>query len=86
MFLFYLKYSPIKFQPDHVLTPRDTYGFSTVGKFDKFVFKKIDWDNDKLIYPRSLIVGTDEEIPDEANIIKEVYGTNDYKYFQVVAN
>ena len=86
LFLFYLKYSPIKFQPDHVLTPRDTYGFSTVGKFDKFVFKKIDWDNDKLIYPRSLIVGTDEEIPDEANIIKEVYGTNDYKYFQVVAN
>lgn len=92
LFLFYgatedpLKYSPAKFQSDHALTRRDIYGFSTVNSFDKFVFKKIDFEEDRKEYPKSLIVGSDNEIPDEANIVTEIYGTNGYKYFQVVAN
>jgi 4-amino-4-deoxy-L-arabinose transferase-like glycosyltransferase len=86
LFLFYLKYPPEKFQDGHALTAPDRYGFSTVATFDKFEFKDIDWDVDKLQYPNSLIVGTDEDIPDEVNIVEEIYGINGYKYFQIVAN
>ena len=86
LFLFYLKYSPEKFQRDHILTPRDKFGFSTVRNFDKYVFKSVEWDVDQPKNPNSLIIGTDEEIPDEANIVKEIYGSNGYKYFQIVAN
>ena len=86
LFLYYLKYPPEKFQKEHVLTPRDKYGFSTVRNFDRFVFKPIDWDNDRQNFPDSLIIGTDEEIPKEANIVKKIYDSNDYLYFEVVAN
>jgi len=86
LMLFYLKYSPSDFQNDHVLTPRDNFGFSTVRTFGKFKFKEINWDIDQPLFPNSLIAGTDEEIPDEANIIEEIYGTNGYKYFEVVEN
>lgn len=86
LFLFYMKYPPEKFQLDHKLSPRDSYGFSTVRKFDKYEFRSIVWDVDQPKNPNSLIIGTDQEIPKEANVVKEVYGTNGYKYFKVVAN
>ncbi len=86
LFLFYLKYPPNKFQHEHFISPRDTYGFSTVTSFANFEFKKIIWDEDRINYPGCLIVGTDQEIPDETNIVKEIYGSNGYKYFQIVAN
>ena len=86
LFLFYLKYPPDMFQKEHELTARDKFGFSTVRAFDRFEFRSIEWDTDQPTNPNSLIIGTDEEIPDEANIVKEIYGTNGYKYFQVVAN
>ena len=86
LFLFYLKYPPEKFQKDHILTERDGFGFSTVRAFDKYEFRSINWDVDKPRNPNSLIIGTNEEVPDEANIIGEIYGTNGYKYFDVVAN
>lgn len=86
LFLFYLKYPPETFQNYHFLTGQDKYGFSTVGEFDKFVFKQIDWGADKLVYRNSLIVGTDDEIPPEANIIERIYGTNGHMYFEIVAN
>ena len=86
LFLFYLKYSPVIFQKDHFLSARDSFGFSTVRDFDKFEFRPISWDTDQPNNPNSLIVGTDQNIPDEANIIKEIYGSNGYKYFEVVAN
>jgi 4-amino-4-deoxy-L-arabinose transferase-like glycosyltransferase len=86
LFLFYLKYPPGEFQKSHKLSERDNYGFSTVEKFDKFVFKPIKWDTDKLDYSRSLIVGTDDDIPTEANVIENIYGSNGHKYFEVVAN
>lgn len=86
LFLFYLKYPPGKFQEEHFLTSRDGFGFSTVRAFDKYEFRSINYDVDQPENPGSLIIGTDEEIPDEANIIKEIYGSNDYKYFEIVAN
>lgn len=86
LFIFYMKYPPDKFQNDHALTYRDEYGFSTVRRFEKYEFKSIDWDYDQPNNPNSLIIGTPEEIPDEANIVKEIYGSNGYKYFKVVAN
>ncbi len=86
LFLFYLKYPPQDFQKEHVLTPRDKYGFSTVNSFDKYIFKGIDWDVDKVKYPNSLIVGTDKEIPNEANIVDRIYGSNGNLYFKTVAN
>lgn len=85
-FLFYLKYPPEKFQKEHTLSPRDKYGFSTVRDFDKFHFQTIDFYEDRRDKPNFLIVGTDEEIPDEANIVKRIYGTNEYLYFKAVAN
>lgn len=86
LFLFYLKYPPEKFQLEHDLTPRDKFGFSTVKSFGEYYFMTIDYDKIRPEYPNSLIVGTDKEIPDEANVVKEIYGTNGYKYFQVVVN
>lgn len=86
LFLFYMKYPPHEFQNNHTISEKDEYGFSTVRNFDKYVFKQIDWDADKLIYRDSLIIGTDEEIPNKANITKRVYGSNKYLYFEIVEN
>jgi len=86
LFLFYMNYKPQNFQGNHKLTAKDNYGFSTVDEFDKYVFKQIEWETYNLAFKNSLIVGTDDEIPLEANIVKEIYGTNGYMYFEVVAN
>jgi 4-amino-4-deoxy-L-arabinose transferase-like glycosyltransferase len=86
LYLFFTKYPPAKFQQEHVLTVPGNYGFSTVRSFGKYEFVSVDYDKMQPENPRSLIIGTDEEIPDEANIIKNIYGTNGYLYFQVVAN
>lgn len=86
LFLFYSKYSPAKFQNEHILTERDRYGFSTVPEYNGYAFKEVNWDEDKINYPKSLVVGTTEEIPDEANVVKNIYGTNGFQYFRVVAN
>lgn len=87
LFLFYLKYPPEKFQAEHTLSPRDAYGFSTVNEFDKYNFVSIgNWDQVRTDYPNSLIAGTPEEIPDEANVLEDIYGTNNHLYFQVVGN
>jgi len=86
LFLFYLKYPPEKFQSDHLLTQKDEYGFSTVDHFANFTFKPIDFNQDVVKYQNALIIGTEEEIPNNANIIKEIYGSNGYKYFQIVVN
>jgi 4-amino-4-deoxy-L-arabinose transferase-like glycosyltransferase len=86
LFLFYTKYPPDKFQKEHTLSPRDKYGFSTVRDFDKYHFEAIDFDKIRPDTPNTLIVGTDEEIHNEANIVKRIYGTNGYLYFEAVAN
>ena len=86
LFLFYLKYPPQEFQFHHVLTTKDEFGFSTVADFDKYHFGSIDFESMKNNYPNSLIIGTPEEIPQSANIVKRIYGTNGFEYFDVVQN
>ena len=86
LYLFYTKYDPLKFQSEHRLTARDGYGFSTVRDFNNIHFYSIKFEEMRTEYPQSLIIGTPEEIPDEGNIIKKIYGTNGYEYFDVVAN
>ena len=86
LFLFYLKYPPSDFQFKHTLTAKDEFGFSTVADFGKYHFGKIDFTSMRTEYPNSLIIGTSEEIPKEANIVKRIYGTNGYEYFDIVAN
>ena len=86
LFLFYLKYPPEDFQSNHVLLGRDRYGFSTVPRFGKYEFRSINFDSEKLSSPGAFIAGTDAEIPNEANIVKKIYGSNDYLYFDVIAN
>lgn len=86
LFLFYLNYPPNKFQGNHELTQRDRFNFSTVNSFDKYVFKSINYDEDRVSYKNSLILGTPDEIPKEANIVKKIQGTNGHDYFWVVAN
>ncbi len=86
LFLFYLKYDPATFQKEHSLTARDQYGFSTVRSFSNFKFESIKYEEARLQYHRSLLIGTDKEIYEEANILRDIYGTNNYRYFRVVAN
>jgi hypothetical protein len=86
LFLFYMKYPPQKFQFSHTLTSRDEFGFSTVADFDKYHFGQIDFNSLQNNYPNSLIVGTPEEIPQSANIIQRIYGTNGFEYFDLVQN
>jgi len=86
LYLFYNLYDPLKFQKEHTLTARDGYGFSTVRDFSSLHFYSIKFEEMRTKYPNSLIIGTPEEIPDEANIIKKIYGTNGYNYFDIVAN
>ena len=81
IFLFYLKYPPEKFQKEAILTPRDKFGFSTVRDFDNFHFENIDWKNlpdEKNI----LVCGTDEEIPEDAKIIKTINFLNGEPAFE----
>lgn len=85
--LFYLRYPPADFQGKHNLTPRDEFGFSTVSEFGKFIFRSIEpWDKIKSEYPTALIVGTDKEIPDAANVLKTIYFPSGRIAFQAVAN
>lgn len=86
LILFYTKYPPADFQEGHTLTARDKYGFSTVSGFDNYHFGSIDYDKIRPNNPDSLIVGTDEEIPDEANIIEEIYFPNGEVAFEIVVN
>lgn len=87
LFLFYMRYDPAKFQKEHALTPRDQFGFSTVREFEKYRFITFGkWEEVRGSYPNSLIVGTPTQIPQEANIIKRIYGSNGYEYFDLVAN
>jgi len=83
IFLFYMKYPPEKFQKEVVLTPRDKFGFSTVRDLDNFHFEIINWDNFRDRGEENLLVcGTDEEIPDQARIIKEIEFRNGEPAFQ----
>lgn len=85
--LFYLNYPPEQFQHEHELSGRDGFGFSTVRNFDKFQFVSLgEWSDIVSNNQNTLIVGTDEEVPDEANIVREVLFPNGKPAFQIVEN
>jgi len=86
LFLFYEKYPPAIFQKEQALTSRDKFGFSTVRNFWEYHFEAIDFAKIRQEFPNSLIVRTPEEIPPGTNIMKRIYGTNGYNYFDIVAN
>jgi 4-amino-4-deoxy-L-arabinose transferase-like glycosyltransferase len=87
LFLFYMKYSPQEFQVDHNLTARDEFGFSTVNHFGKYYFPDFGtWEEVRSQNTNALIAGTDEEIPDAANIVKTIYFPNGEIAFKIVAN
>lgn len=82
LFLFYLKYPPSQFQKEAVLTYRDKYNFSTVRDFANYHFEAINWNNLK-DQSNILVVGTSEEIPESANIIKTIYFPNGSPAFEI---
>ncbi len=85
--LFYLQYPPSEFQTDHELTGRDGFGFSTVRNFGKFQFVSLgEWSDIVSNNPNALIAGTDEEVPDAANIIKTISFPSGEPAFQIVEN
>jgi len=86
LFLFYLQYPPQEFQKDHTLTARDGYGFSTVREFSNYKFESVKFEEMRKNNPNSLIIGTDSEIPEDVIIVKDIYGSNGFRYFKVVRN
>ncbi len=73
--LFYKKYNPEKYQPQAILSPRDKFNFGTVRNFDKYEFRSIlPMEIGKS--ENTLFVGTDQEIPESANIIDKVMYPN----------
>lgn len=72
LFAFYLKYPPENFQKEARLTDKDQYGFSTVPRFGKYVFGKMNYDEIKN-QGRTMIIGSPDEIPDSATIVKRIY-------------
>lgn len=73
--LFYKKYDPRKYQPQALLSPRDKFNFGTVRSFNKFEFRPI-LPEEISKSDNTLFVGTDQEIPKNANIIDKVIYPN----------
>jgi 4-amino-4-deoxy-L-arabinose transferase-like glycosyltransferase len=86
LFLFYMKYPPQLFQGHHVLTARDQFGFSTVRDFSKYHFEILDFGQVLANNKNVLIAASPDEVPKGANIIKRIYGSNGYEYFDIIAN
>lgn len=83
LFLFYTKYDPKKFQNDHVLTPRDKFGFSTVRDFDKYHFVSIDWNNMRDLR-NVLLIGTGKELEVDANSVYNINFPNGSPAYKAV--
>jgi 4-amino-4-deoxy-L-arabinose transferase-like glycosyltransferase len=86
LFLFYQKYSPTSFQKNHILTVRDSYGFSTVRDFDKYHFESMDFGKIPSQEGNILMAASPNEVPIGADIVQRVYGSNDYEYFDIIVN
>ena len=83
LFLFYSRYDPSLFSRQAKLTPRDRFGFATVRSFDKFEFRRINWQEDSEL-KNVLLVGTGEEIPKGVKIDKIIYFPNNQPAFLIV--
>lgn len=86
LLLYYFRYDPSIFQSEVQLTSPDGFGFSTVRRFSNFNFVSIDYEKFVSSKSNSLLVGTPQEIPETANIVKRIYGSNGYEYFRIVEN
>ena len=83
LFLFYSKYDPTSFQKQVVLTERDKFNFSTVRQYDNYEFRSVKPED--LSLKRTLVVGTDQEIPaTTSGIIKTIYFQNGQPAFRIV--
>ncbi len=85
LFLFYMNYPPAIFQSEHELVLRDKFGFSTVPSFGKFNFGSVDYAKvtEECWNISCLVAGTDEEIPQSAKVVKEIYFPSGEIAFQV---
>ena len=82
LFLFYSQYPPAQIQSQIKLTQPDNFGFSTVLGYDNYHFGKIDWESIPL---NSLVVASDEEIPDSPEkIIDFPNGQPAFKIYQKI--
>jgi 4-amino-4-deoxy-L-arabinose transferase-like glycosyltransferase len=75
-FLTYQKYMPLKFQKNQNTTI-DGFGFYHVNSYDKYIFGPIS--NQKQIFPNSLLIGPEDEIPSRAKKLKDIYYLNGEK-------
>lgn len=69
--LFYKKYDPKKYQPQAKLSERDKFNFGTVKSFDNYQFRSINPEEISK-NPNTLYIGTETEIPENANILDKV--------------
>jgi hypothetical protein len=61
--------------------PIDNFGFSTGRSFGKYEFRKINYDQDKML-PNTLLVSADEKVDDSKviNTIKSPSGITLFKF------
>lgn len=82
--LFYLGYDPKTYQEAvKQQTAIDEFGFTTITAFGKYEFRKINWDRDSKL-ENVLLIGTGEEIPSNALIVKEILFPNGKSAFKIV--
>ena len=67
-FLFYLKYPPIEYQK---IGKDSAGGYWAQHHFGKFEFRPLDFEKDSK-QPRTLLIGTPDEIPDDSKILKRI--------------
>lgn len=79
-FLFYLQYPPQLYQEVGV---HSSGGFAAHHSFGKYVFRPIDWNKDAKL-KNTLIIGTPDEIPQGANMIKTIYDLNGTPAIRIV--
>jgi len=83
LFLFYSQYSPKLFQSQAKISPQDKFGFGTVRQYDNYKFQKIDFNLLNQTEEKILLIGTQDEIPDTANIVNNIYDKYDRIIFRI---
>ncbi|HVZ67441.1 MAG TPA: glycosyltransferase family 39 protein [Patescibacteria group bacterium] len=71
-FLFYTKYPAAQYQKEG---GAGSGSFDSHHSFGKFQFRPINWDTDSKLQ-KTLFIGTPDEIPNNASVIKTIYNLN----------
>lgn len=79
-FLFYLKYSPVKYQK---IGEKSSGSFVAHHSFGKYTFRQIDWEKDSL-RKNVLLVATPGEIPKGVSAIKTIYNFDNTPAIKIV--